>query len=47
VKDYNVKVTSFPGNIMAGMFGFKKKDMFIAEAGANKAPDVNDEFNKQ
>ncbi|MES2703600.1 MAG: LemA family protein [Bacteroidota bacterium] len=40
VADYNVKVTSFPGNIMAGMMGFKEKPMFQAEADAQKAPKV-------
>lgn len=40
VKDYNVKVTSFPTNIMAGMFHFKEKPMFQAEQGAQSAPKV-------
>ncbi len=40
VTDYNVKVTSFPNNILAGMFGFKEKAMFQAEADAQKAPKV-------
>lgn len=40
VKDYNVKVRSFPMNIFAGMFGFKAKEGFKAEAGAEKAPEV-------
>jgi LemA protein len=40
VKDYNVKVRSFPMNIFAGMFGFKTKEAFKAEAGAEKAPEV-------
>jgi LemA protein len=40
VKDYNVKVRSFPMNIFAGMFGFKTKEGFKAEAGAEKAPEV-------
>jgi LemA protein len=40
VEQYNVKVTSFPGNIMAGMFGFKEKPMFQADQGAQKAPEV-------
>ena len=37
---YNVKVTSFPNNILAGMFGFKEKTMFQADAGSEKAPKV-------
>jgi LemA protein len=37
---YNVKVPSFPMNIFSGMFGFKAKEGFKAEAGAEKAPEV-------
>lgn len=40
VRDYNVKVRRFPMNIFAGMFGFKAKEGFKAEAGAEKAPEV-------
>jgi LemA protein len=40
VKDYNVKVRRFPMNIFAGMFGFKAKEGFKADAGAEKAPEV-------
>ncbi len=40
VQAYNVKVRSFPMNIFAGMFGFKAKTGFQAEAGAEKAPEV-------
>jgi LemA protein len=40
VKDYNVRVRQFPNSLLAGMLGFDKKGMFEAEAGANKAPDV-------
>ena len=40
VKDYNVKVRRFPMNIFAGIFGFKAKEGFKAEAGAEKAPEV-------
>lgn len=40
VKGYNIKVRTFPNNIMAGMLGFEKKGMFEAEAGAEKAPKV-------
>jgi LemA protein len=40
VADYNVKVRSFPMNIFAGMFGFKAKTGFTADAGAEKAPEV-------
>ncbi|MDE5634002.1 MAG: LemA family protein [Muribaculaceae bacterium] len=40
VEKYNVKVLRFPGNIFASMFGFQKRDMFKAEAGAERAPNV-------
>ncbi|MBC7554758.1 MAG: LemA family protein [Taibaiella sp.] len=40
VSTYNVKVTSFPNNLLAGVLGFKEKPMFQAEAGAEKAPKV-------
>lgn len=37
---YNTKVRSFPMNILGGMFGFKQKEGFKADAGAEKAPEV-------
>lgn len=40
-KKYNEKIRKFPANIFAGMFGFEKVDYFEAEAGAQKAPEVN------
>lgn len=40
VNTYNTKVRSFPVNILAGMFGFKAKEGFKAEEGAEKAPKV-------
>lgn len=40
VKAYNIKVRRFPSNIVAGLFGFDKKTPFEAEAGAEKAPNV-------
>jgi LemA protein len=40
VQEYNVKVRRFPMNIFAGMFGFKVKDGFKAEAGSERAPEV-------
>ena len=41
VNVYNVKVRAFPMNILAGIFGFKVKEGFKADAGAEKAPTVN------
>jgi LemA protein len=38
---YNTKVRSFPMNILGGMFGFKQKEGFKADAGAEKKVDVN------
>lgn len=40
---FNKKTRMFPTNIVAGMFGFEKREFFEAEAGAEEAPDV--EFN--
>ncbi len=40
VKTYNVKITSFPQNIYAGMFGFKERPWFEADQAAQKAPQV-------
>lgn len=40
VNVYNTKVRSFPMNILGGMFGFKAKEGFKADAGAEKAPEV-------
>ena len=39
VRDLNTKIEMFPGNIMAGMFGFKKMEFFdLAENDAAKNP---------
>jgi LemA protein len=38
---YNIKVTNFPGNIMAGVFGFKEKPLFQADLGSEKRPNVD------
>lgn len=40
VQSYNVYVQQFPRNLIAGMFGFTPKSFFAAEAGAEKAPEV-------
>lgn len=39
-QEYNSKIRTFPNNLTAGIFGFKPKGYFQAEAGANKAPKV-------
>ena len=39
-QEFNSTIRTFPNNLTAGMFGFKAKGYFQAEAGANKAPKV-------
>ena len=40
VNDYNVKVRSFPMNILSGITGFHAKPGFTAEPGSEKSPEV-------
>lgn len=40
INTYNTKVRSFPMNLLSGMFGFKAKEGFKADEGAEKAPKV-------
>lgn len=40
VNSYNVQVRRFPTNIFAGMFGFKQRQPFTADEGAQTAPKV-------
>jgi LemA protein len=40
VNVYNTRLRSFPMNIFGGMFGFKVKEGFKADEGADKAPKV-------
>jgi len=44
VQTFNTTVKSFPNNIFAGIFNFKEKGYFAADAGSDKAPTVD--FNK-
>jgi len=44
VQTFNTTVKSFPNNIFAGIFNFKEKGYFAADAGSEKAPTVD--FNK-
>jgi LemA protein len=37
VQDLNTSVQSFPGNVIAGMFGFKEMDLFQLSAGEEAA----------
>ncbi len=41
VNSFNTKLRSFPTNIIAGMFGFQKYNLFEAQEGAEKVPEVN------
>lgn len=38
---YNTKVRSFPMNILGGIFGFRQKEGFKSDPGAEKKVDVN------
>ena len=40
VADYNQKVRSFPGNLVAGLSGFSQKTGFQADAGTEKAVEI-------
>ena len=40
VKEYNIKIRKFPGNIIANMSGFDKKQSFTASSDAQSAPKV-------
>lgn len=41
VQTYNTKVRSFPTNIFAGLMGFRPREGFAADRGAENAPSVN------
>ncbi len=41
VQEYNTSVKKFPMVLFSGIFGFKEKGFFAAEAGAEKAPTVD------
>ena len=43
-RQYNTAVRRFPGNIIAGMFGFDMKPYFEASEAAQQAPDVKGLF---
>mgnify|MGYP003462764073 FL=1 len=47
VKPYNTHVTIFPNSLFAGWFGFKEKAFFKSDAGAEKAPNVEFDFDKK
>ncbi|WP_445478346.1 LemA family protein [Lysinibacillus irui] len=41
VQQFNKHVKRFPGNLIAGMFGFEQKEYFKSAAGADKAPSID------
>jgi len=41
VRVYNLRVKRFPGNLLAGMFGFSEKGYFQAAEGTENAPDIS------
>jgi len=41
VQTFNKNVKRFPGNLIAGMFGFEQKEYFKATAGSEKAPSID------
>ena len=45
VNDYNSYIRRFPNNIIAGMFNFDKKGYFKSAEGADKAPEMEFNFN--
>ena len=40
VREYNIRITQFPGNVLAPLFGFSAKEFFGATEGAEVAPRV-------
>lgn len=43
-RDLNIKIDSFPSNVVAGMFGFKKREFFEVEDRATTEQPVNVQF---
>jgi LemA protein len=44
VNKYDIFTTKFPAKILAGWFGFKEMARYKADAGSEKAPDVDFDF---
>lgn len=40
-RDFNTRIKRFPGNLLAGMFGFSEKGYFEAQEGTENAPDIS------
>ncbi len=45
--DYNIYIQKIPNNFIAGFSGFDKMSLYASDKGADKAPDVNFDFNKK
>lgn len=41
VASYNTRIVKFPGNLLAGVFGFTAKDGFHSQPGTENAPDIS------
>ena len=44
VEPYNKHIKTFPNSLLAGLFNFESLNYFKAEAGSEKAPDVDFDF---
>lgn len=40
-RNYNTRIKRFPGNLLAGFFGFTDKGYFEAQEGTENAPDIS------
>ena len=40
-RTFNTKIKQFPGNMLAGVFGFSEKGYFKAQEGTENAPDIS------
>lgn len=40
-RDFNTRIKRFPGNMLAGVFGFTEKGYFEAQEGTENAPDIS------
>ena len=47
VKTFNSQVRQFPGNLLAGLFGFERKPQLEFEEGIEQTPDVGFDFDGQ
>ena len=44
VNDYNTAIETFPGSMIASMFGFARRDFFAAGDASRQAPDLTGQF---